>query len=221
MKVIVTGTTGMIGHGVLLEALDDQAISQVFGISRNSTGIKHPKLRVLLHKDFSDFSSVKDQLIGFDACYHCMGVSSAGMNEADYTRLTYDFSLALAKTLYQNNPNMTFIYVSGVGTDSSEKGSMMWARVKGKTENDLLKLGFKQAYMFRPGAIIPKRGVAPKAQATRLALNLLGWILPLIKLLNPNGVTDTATIGKAMLAVTKIGGDKDILMPKDINAADK
>lgn len=219
MKVIVTGATGMIGHGVLLEAMDDPSISEVLSISRNSTGIKHPKLRELLHKDFSDFSSVKDQLVGFDACYHCMGVSSAGMNEADYTRMTYDFTIALAKTLYQNNPDMTFIYVSGVGTDSSEKGRMMWARVKGKTENDLLKLGFKQAYMFRPGGIIPKRGVAPKAKATRIALNLLGWILPLIKLMNPNGVTDTATIGRAMIAATKNGSDKDILMPKDINAA--
>jgi uncharacterized protein YbjT (DUF2867 family) len=218
MKVIVTGATGMVGHGVLLEALDDHAISEVLSISRNSTGIKHPKLRELLHKDFSDFSSVQDQLIGFDACYHCMGVSSAGMNEADYSRMTYVFTMALAQTLYRTNPEMTFIYVSGVGTDSSEKGRMMWARVKGKTENDLLKLGFKQAYMFRPGAIIPKRGVAPKAKATRITLNLLGWILPVLKWLNPSSVTDTIAIGKAMIAATKNGYEKGILLPKDINS---
>jgi uncharacterized protein YbjT (DUF2867 family) len=219
MKVIITGTTGMIGRGVLLECLDHQDVSEVLCISRSQTGEKHPKLKELIHADFSDFSSVKAQLSGYDACYHCMGVSSAGMSEEKYTPLTYTFTLALAQALFEINPAMTFIYVSGVGTDSTEKGRIMWARVKGKTENDVLKLGFKQAFMFRPGGIIPKRGVAPRAKATRNALKLLGWILPIMKFFSPDSVLDTTSIGLAMIHLTQKGSEKSILHPVDINAA--
>jgi uncharacterized protein YbjT (DUF2867 family) len=219
MKIIITGATGMVGHGVLLESLDHSSIEEVLSISRSTTGIKHPKLKELLHSDFSDFSTVKNKLEGYDACFHCMGVSSAGMSEVEYTKYTYDFSMALAKELYALNSGMTFIYVSGQGTDSTEKGGLMWGRVKGKTENDLLKIGFKQAFMFRPGAIIPKRGVQPKAKATRIAMNLLGWTLPIVKAISPNSITDTNKIGKAMIHCSLSGFEKTILTPKDINRA--
>lgn len=216
MKVIITGTTGMVGKGVLLDCLDHPDITEVLSISRKTTGIDHPKLKELIHKDFSEFSSVKDKLGGYDACYACMGVSSAGMKEEQYTRLTYDFTLALAKELHGINPEITFNYVSGAGTDSSEKGRSMWARVKGKTENDLLKLGFKQAFMFRPGAIIPLRGIQPSSKLYRVLINNLKWLLKLIKRIAPNAVVDTTQMGLAMINVTKNGYDKKVLRPRDI-----
>jgi len=217
MKVIITGASGMIGKGVMLECLDHPKITEALVIVRRPMDEKHAKLKQLIHADFADFSTAESELKGYDACFHCMGVSAAGMNEAQYTNMTYNFSMALGKTLHAIAPEMTFLYVSGMGTDSTEKGRQMWARVKGKTENDLLKLGFRQAYMFRPGAIIPKRGVAPKAKATRIALNLLGWILPLIKVLSPNSVTDTTKIGLSMIHVAMNGFDSSLLFPKDIN----
>ena len=207
----------MVGRGVLLECLDHSEVSEVLCIVRKPTGESHPKLKELVHPDFNDFSSVKEQLKGYDACFACMGVSAAGMSEEQYTKLTYDYTLGLAKELVANNPSMTFTYVSGVGTDSSEKGRMMWASVKGKTENDLLKLGFNKAFMFRPGGVIPKRGAAPKAKTTKIAMNLLGWILPIIKALNPNSITDTNLIGKAMINAHLKGYNEKILTPKDIN----
>jgi len=216
MKVIITGATGMVGKGVLLECLDHSGISKVLSISRKPTGIAHPKLKELIHKDFSEFASIADQLKGYDACYASMGVSSAGMKEEEYTRLTYDFTLALAKELLSINQEMTFNYVSGVGTDSSEKGRSMWGRVKGKTENDLLKLGFKQAFMFRPGAIIPLRGIVPSSKLYRVLIKYLNWLLRLIKVLAPHSVVDTTQIGLAMINVTQRGYDKKVLMPRDI-----
>lgn len=219
MKVIITGATGMVGKGVLLECLEHPDITEVLSISRRSTDIDHPKLKELIHQDFSEFASLAAQLKGYDACYACMGVSSAGMNEKDYTKFTYDFTLALARELYGINPDMTFNYVSGVGTDSSEKGRAMWKRVKGKTENDLLKMGFKQAYMFRPGAIIPVKGVEPSSKMYRVLVNNLTWLIKLIKRLAPDAVVDSAQIGLAMINVTKRGYDKSVLMPRDIQIA--
>jgi len=216
MKVIITGATGMVGKGILLECLDHSDITEVLSISRRPTGIEHPKLKELIHKDFSAFASVSEQLKGYDACYASMGVSSAGMNEEQYTRLTYDFTLALAKELLSLNPEMTFTYVSGQGTDSSEKGRSMWGRVKGKTENDLLALGFKQAFMFRPGAIIPLRGIVPSSKLYRVLIKYMTWLLKLIKLLSPHSVVDTTQIGLAMINVTKKGYDKMIINPRDI-----
>jgi len=216
MKVIVTGTTGMVGKGVLLECLDHRNISQVLSISRKSTEIDHPKLKELLHQDFSEFASVADQLKGYDACYACMGVSAAGMSEEKYFKLTYDFTLSLARELFKINRDMTFTYVSGVGTDSSEKGRTMWARVKGKTENDLLNLGFKQAFMFRPGAIIPLRGIQPSSKMYRILINNLKWLIKLMKRLSPDSVVDTTQIGLAMINITQKGYDKKVLKPKDI-----
>ncbi len=216
MKVIVTGATGMVGKGVLLECLDHSDITEVLSISRKTSGISHPKLKELIHKDFSEFASVADQLKGYDACYACMGVSSAGMKEEQYTRMTYDFTLSLARELLKADPKSTFIYVSGVGTDSSEKGKTMWARVKGKTENDLLNLGFKQAFAFRPGAIIPMRGVGPSSKLYRVLINNLKWLLKLMKRLAPDKIVDTTQIGLAMINVTTKGYDKKVIMPEDI-----
>ncbi len=216
MKVIITGATGMVGKGVLLECLDHSEISEVLSISRRTLGMEHPGLKELIHNDFSEFASVADQLKGYDACYACMGVSSAGMNEEQYTRLTYHFTLNLAKELLGINPNMTFNYVSGVGTDSTEQGRSMWARVKGKTENDLLKLGFKQAFMFRPGAIIPLRGTEPSSKLYKVLINNLKWLLKLMKKLAPKAVVDTTQIGLAMINITQRGYDKKVITPLDI-----
>jgi hypothetical protein len=199
-----------------LECLDHADITEVLSISRKTTGIEHPKLKELIHKDFSDFAAVAEKLKGYDACYACMGVSAAGMKEEQYKRLTYDFTLSLAKELQGLDPEITFNYVSGVGTDSSEKGRSMWARVKGKTENDLLNLGFRQAYMFRPGAIIPLRGIKPSSKLYRVLINNLTWLLKLIKRIAPKSVVDTTQVGLAMINVTKNGYDKKVLTPRDI-----
>ena len=212
----MTGATGMVGKGVLLECLEDDRISEVVSISRRALGMDHPKLKELLHADFSEFDSVKDQLAGYDACYACMGVSAAGMKEADYSRLTHDYTLALGRTLHALNPEMTMIYVSGTGTDSTEKGRSMWARVKGKTENELLKLGFQQAFMFRPGMIIPVKGVIPSSKIYRVAIKGLGWLIRLMKWLLPKSVVNSAQIGQAMIQATLHGYHKAIITPADI-----
>jgi uncharacterized protein YbjT (DUF2867 family) len=215
-KVIITGATGMVGKGVLLECLDHEAIDEVLVIGRNSVAMEHPKLKEITHPDFSDFSDIRDQLQGYDACFFCMGVSSAGMKEAQYKKITYDFTLALAKVLYENNPEMTFNYVSGVGTDSSEKGRTMWARVKGKTENDLLKMGFRQAFMFRPGAIIPLRGIKSRTRLYQFMYDYFLWLVKLIKFMSPNSVVDATQIGLAMINSLLKGYGQKILTPKDI-----
>ena len=185
-------------------------------ISRKATGINHEKLNELIHTDFSEFDTVAEQIKGYDACFACMGVSSAGMKEERYTRLTYTYTLALAKELFNLSPALTFTYVSGVGTDSSEKGRSMWARVKGKTENDLLNLGFKQAFMFRPGAIIPLRDIQPSSKFYRILINNLKWLLRLLKKLAPDKVVDTTQVGLAMINITKKGYDKLVIHPHDI-----
>ena len=208
----------MVGKGVLLECLDHREITQVLSIGRRSLDITHPKLKELIHADFSSFDVVKDELTGYDACYHSMGVSAAGMSEAEYTKFTYHFSMALAKTLFEINADMTFIYVSGEGTDSSEKGRSMWARVKGKTENHLLDLGFKQAFMWRPGAIIPLRGIRPSSKLYRRLMVFLLWLIKLIKWMSPNSVVNTTQIGLAMINATKHGYASKIVRPRDILA---
>ena len=216
MKVIITGATGMVGKGVLLECLDHESVVEVLSISRRSLGMEHPKLKELLHPDFSEFESVKGQLSQYDAAFCCMGVSAANLNEVDYTKMTYDYTLSLANTLYELNPEMTITYVSGQGTDSFEKGRSMWARVKGKTENDLLKLGFKGAYMYRPGGIIPKRGIQPSSKLYRILIQNLGWLLRLIKAIAPNSIVDSTQIGLSMIHIAKEGYSTTILNPVDI-----
>ena len=207
----------MVGQGVLRECLLDPDVEQVLSIVRAPSGRREPKLRELVHKDFFDLSAIENQLVGYDACFFCLGVSSAGMQEADYRRVTYDLTLAAAKTLARLNPDMTFIYVSGTGTDSSEKGRSMWARVKGKTENDLLRLPFKAAYMFRPAAIVPLHRVKSKTKLYQVFYTTLGPLLPMMYKVFPQCVTTTEQIGRGMLMVAKHGAPKSILENSDIN----
>jgi uncharacterized protein YbjT (DUF2867 family) len=215
-KVIITGATGMVGKGVLLECLDHKEINEVLIIGRNHADIKHPKLKELIHKDFTNFTDVRNQLAGYDACFFCLGISAAGLNEEQYKKITYDFTLTLAKILVEINPEMTFNYVSGQGTDSSEKGRMMWARVKGKTENDLLKLGFKKAFMFRPGMIIPLRGIKSRTKSYQFMYDYFMWLVKLVRLISPNSVVSTTQIGLAMINSMTKEYSKKILEPKDI-----
>jgi len=215
-SIILTGATGMIGKGVLLECLDHQEIDKVLVIGRNSIDMKHPKLKELIHEDFTDYIGVKDQLKGYDACFFCLGISAAGLKEEQYRKITYDYTISLAKTLKDLNPEMTFNYVSGQGTDSSETGRMMWARVKGKTENDLLHLGFKQAFMFRPGAIIPLRGIKSKTKSYQFMYDYFMWLLKGIKAISPDSIVNTTQIGLAMINTVLKGYHKSILTPKDI-----
>jgi len=215
-KVIITGSTGMVGKGVLLECLDHNSIDEVLIIGRNHAGIEHPKLKELIHRDFTDFRGIHKQLSGYDACFFCLGISAAGLKEEQYKRITYDFALSLAKTLVEINPQMTFNYVSGEGTDTSEKGRMMWARIKGKTENDLLQLGFKQAFMFRPGAIIPLRGIKSRTKSYQFMYDYFMWLVKGIKVISPDSVVTTSQIGLAMINSMLLGYAKNILRAKDI-----
>lgn len=173
MKVIITGSTGMVGKGVLIECVADKRIEEILLVNRNSIGIKDHKVKEVILPDFLQFETIKHELVGYDACYHCMGVSSSGMNEKKYEKLTYDVTESLAKTLFDLNPNIIFTYVSGQGTDSSEKGKIMWARIKGKTENLILNMGFKDAYAFRPGAILPEKGVKSKTKWYQLLYDIM------------------------------------------------
>ncbi|NQV53342.1 MAG: epimerase [Flavobacteriales bacterium] len=218
MKAIILGATGMIGKGVLLECLDHPNIETVLSLGRSSLELKHPKLQQIKHAHLMDLRAITLELQGYDACFFCLGISAAGMSEADYTKVTYDYTLSVAKTLVQMNPAMTFIYVSGQSTDSSEKGRMMWARVKGKTENDLMKLGFKKAIMFRPGGIIPLRGIQSRTKAYRFMYTYLTWLLKLIEKISPNSITDTTRIGLAMINAPEYETDRSILDPGMINA---
>ena len=197
MKVIITGSTGMVGKAVLLECIDDARVTEVLLINRNPLDISHPKVKEVIHKDFMDFTAIQNQLIGYDLCCHCMGVSSAGMSEEKYIELTYGISKALATTLLTLNPSMIFNYVSGTGTDSTEKGNTMWARVKGKTENMILNMGFKDAYMFRPGVIIPERGIKSKTSLYNILYIISRPLFPLLR--KVKSITTTTKIGKAMI----------------------
>jgi uncharacterized protein YbjT (DUF2867 family) len=217
MNVILFGGTGMVGQGVLRECLLDSEVQQILSIVRTPSGQQHPKLHELIHADFFDYSSIESELTGFDACFFTLGVSSAGMDEAKYTHLTYDLTLAAATTLAKLNPQMTFLYVSGAGTDSTERGRTMWARVKGKTENDLLKLPFRAAYMFRPGVIQPLHGIRSKTKLYQTFYTVLNPILPLLKSAFPQFITTTEQLGRVMLKVAKQGFPKPILESKDIN----
>jgi uncharacterized protein YbjT (DUF2867 family) len=218
MKVILFGATGMVGQGILRECLLDPEVRQALSIVRTLSGQQHSKLRELVHADFFDYSAVASELTGFDACLFSLGVSSAGMDEAKYKHVTYDLTLAAATTLAKLNPNMTFLYVSGAGTDSTERGRSMWARVKGKTENDLLKLPFRAAYMFRPGVIQPMHGIRSKTKLYQTFYTVLNPVLPLLKSAFPQYITTTEQLGRAMLRVAKQGFPKPILETKDIDS---
>ena len=218
MKVILFGATGMVGQGVLRECLLDPDIQQVLSIVRTPSGQHDPKLRELVHADFFDYSAIEPGLTGFDACFFSLGVSSAGMPEAQYKHLTYDLTLAAATTLAKLNPQMIFIYISGAGTDSTERDRTMWARVKGKTENDLLKLPFHAAYMFRPGIIQPLHSIRSKTRIYQIFYTAFKPIFPLVKSVFPQSTTTTEQIGRAMLQIAKHGFPKTILESKDINS---
>ena len=218
MKVVLFGATGMVGSGVLLECLDSPRVSSVVAVGRSASGRAHPKLREIIHTDFLDFGSISAELAGRDACFFCLGVSSAGMNERDYTRLTHDVTIAAANALLAASSQLTFIYVSGEGTDGTAKGRSMWARVKGRTENDLLAMPFKAAYMFRPGYIQPMRGVRSKTRLYQTLYDLGGWLYPLLRVAVPRLVTTTVNVGRAMIEVAEEGYSKPILSSADINA---
>jgi uncharacterized protein YbjT (DUF2867 family) len=216
MKVILFGATGMVGQGVLRECLLDADVESVVAVGRSPTGHRHDKLREIVHQNFLDYSAIESQLGGYDACFFCLGVSSIGMSEERYRQLTYDITLAAAKTLAKLNPGMVFVYVTGRGTDSTEQGGLMWARIKGKTENDLLKLPFK-AYMFRPAGIQPLHGIRSKTGWYRALYALTQPLYPLLRRLFPGAVTTTELVGRAMVEVAYAGFDKPVLETLDIN----
>lgn len=217
MKVLIFGATGMVGQGVLRECLLDPDVEAVVTIGRSATGQQHPKLREIVHADLTDYAAIAPELSGFDACFFTLGVASAGMSEAAYRAVTYDITLAAAETLVALNPGMVFVYVSGTATDSSEKGRWMWARVKGATENALMRLPFKASYMFRPGAIRPLHGIVSKTALYRALYTVLAPVLPLLQRVFPNALTTTEQVGKAMLTVARVGSSKRILENGDIN----
>lgn len=217
MKVILFGATGMVGQGVLRECLLDPAVETVLAVGRRPTGQSHAKLREITHGDFTDLSAIQPQLTGYDACLFCLGVTSLGQTEENYRRLTYDITLVAATTLLRLNPGMSFVYVTGQGTDSSEHGRVMWARIKGKTENDLLKLPFRSAYMFRPGGIQPLHGIRSKTAWLQAIYAVAGPLLGLLNRLTPKYVTTTEKMGRAMIRAVRDGYPKPVLETADIN----
>jgi uncharacterized protein YbjT (DUF2867 family) len=217
MKVLVLGATGMVGRGVLRECLLDPGVDQVITVGRSPAGVRDPKLHEIVSVNFHDFSPLEHELVGVDACFFCLGVSSTGMEEKVYARITHGFTLSAAEMLSRLHPGMTFIYVSGKGTDSTEKGRVMWARVKGRTENALLRLPLK-AYMFRPGIIEPMDGIRSRTTAYRIGYILAKPLLPLLRAAFPRQVLTTRDIGRAMLAVARNGSEKRVLETADIRA---
>ena len=215
MKVLIFGATGMVGQGVLLESLRDTEVEFVVTLGRTATGVRDPKLREIVYRDLLNYGGMEESLAGFDACFFCLGVASTGMKEAEYERVTYGFTLAAAEALSRVNPGMTFTYISGSGTDSTERGRVMWARVKGRTENALLRLPLN-AYAFRPGFIEPMDGIQSKTPMYRMFYNVLGPMLPVLHRAFPNQILSTREIGQAMLAVARHGYDKRILETKDM-----
>ena len=215
LSVILTGATGMVGEGVLYECLHHADVEKVLVITRHPSGYSDPKLTEIIHSNLSDISSLSDTLTGYNACYFCLGVTSLGKNEAEYAKLTYTLTMNFATTLATLNPDMTFCYISGAGTDSSEKGRTMWARVKGKTENDLMKLSFKQVYNFRPAGIIPFLPLKP-SQTFYKTYRYIGWLLWVMKVITPNYVIGLKDLAAAMINSSITGYPKNILEVKDI-----
>ena len=212
IKTIITGATGMVGEGVLHECLQHPNVEQVLVVNRKSCGVVHPKLKEIIHADFSDLKPIEEQLKGYNACFFCLGVSSVGMKEPEYYKLTYTLTLSFAETLARLNPEMIFEYISGAGTDSTEKGRSMWARVKGKTENGLAKLPFKKEYNFRPGYMHPTPGL----KNTNKYYKYITWLYPILKLVAPNTVSTLKEMGLAMINAALLGHEKQILEVSDI-----
>lgn len=217
IRAIITGTTGMVGEGVLHECLLSPDVEAVLVINRRPCGVTHPKLKEIIHADFFDFGPIRDQLSGYNACYFCLGVSSVGMDKETYYKMTYTLTMHVAETLSQLNRDMTFCYVSGAGTDSSEKGRSNWARVKGKTENDLMKLPFKAVFAFRPGFIKPIKGL----KYIHPFYKYINWMFPIGRALYSAGFAKMEEIGHAMMNVTLNGYSKKVVDGKDIIALGK
>ncbi|QHV96918.1 NAD-dependent epimerase/dehydratase family protein [Spirosoma endbachense] len=217
IKAIITGATGMVGEGVMHECLLHPDVEQVLVINRKPVGVSHPKLREIIHSNFFDLSPIEKQLTGYNACFFCLGVSSVGMNEAEYRRLTYDLTLRVAELLAKLNPDMTFGYISGAATDSTEQGRSMWARVKGATENALMRLPFKKAYMFRPGFLRATKGLRNKLSYYKY----VAWLYPIGRALYPAGFSTLQELGLAMIKSVSLGYEKPILEVKDIVALAK
>lgn len=217
LKVIITGATGMVGEGILQECLTNPEVEKILLINRKPSGYSHPKIEEIIHPDLSDISSLSEKVTGYDACYFCAGVSSVGMNEEQYTKVTYDLTLGFAKTLAALNPQMTFCYVSGTSTDSTEKGKQMWARVKGKTENDLMKLSFKAVYNFRPAFMKPTKG----AKNVKGLFKVINTLYPVFRLFSTTYFLTLEEVGKAMIKATTNGYSKPVLEVKDIAALSK
>jgi uncharacterized protein YbjT (DUF2867 family) len=215
MKVIVTGTTGMVGEGVMLECLEHHDVDEVLSVSRRPYGVSLPKMKECIVPDFMQVEDVAQQLTGYDACFFCAGVSSVGKSEAEYTRITYDTTLHFAETVALVNPGMAFTYVSGMGTDSTEKGRMMWARVKGRTENALTRVGFRAAYNFRPGFM----RAMPGQRNLPGSYKALGWLYPVLRVVIPRYVSTLEDVGRAMIRCVTQRYPKTILEVRDINAA--
>jgi uncharacterized protein YbjT (DUF2867 family) len=218
VKVILFGATGMVGQGTLRECVLDPDVTEVLVVGRNPIGRTHGKIREIVHKDLYDLSPIASQLTGYDSCFFCLGVSSVGMSEADYTKITHDLTLGVAHVLAQQNPQMVFLYISGTGTDSTERGKSMWARVKGRTENELLREPFRAAYMLRPGYIQPMHGVKSKTPLYRAFYVALSWLYPVIRALAPKYAITTEVLGRAMIKIAKSGAPKRILENSDIEA---
>lgn len=212
LKVILTGSTGMVGEGVLYELLLNKRVEKVLVINRKSCGYNHPKLKEIIHSDFANLSFIESKLVDYDSCLFCAGVTSVGKKEKEFYTLTYTLTLSFAHTLARLNPEMTFCYISGQGTDSTEKGRVMWARVKGKTENDLIKLPFKAVYNFRPGALIPTKGL----KNTKDYYQYISWILPLLRVVLPNSVCSLKDLALAMIRVSVSGYTTNTIEVKDI-----
>ena len=212
MKIILFGATGMVGEGVLLEVLRDANVEAVLVVGRRPCEMNHPKLTEIIHRDFYNYTPIEEQLRGYDACLFCLGVTSLGKNEEEYRRLTYDLTMAAACTMEKQCPGMVFSYISGMGTDSTEHGKVMWARVKGKTENDIMRLGFKDAYAFRPGFIKPMSG----QKRAFLAAKIIGPLYPLLHAVMPKWVCTMQDLGRAMIRVSARGYEKKVVECVDI-----
>ena len=217
IKAIITGSTGMVGKGVLLECLENPVVESVLLVNRRPVGIKHNKVKEIIHNVFFELDEIENELTGYNACFFCLGISSVGKKEDVYKRITYDLTINFARTVLKQNPDITFCYVSGAGTDSSENGKLMWANVKGKTENELLKMSFKNAYMLRPALIQPVRGEKAVSQFINFMYTLTSPIYPMLKKAFPKYVTSTDNVGKAMINSVLQGNKSRILENRDIN----
>jgi uncharacterized protein YbjT (DUF2867 family) len=211
LKTIITGATGMVGEGVLLECLNHPAVDQVLVINRKSGGISHPKLREIIHTDFLDLAPIEPQLRGYDACFFCLGISSVGVSQQEYKHITYDLTLNVAQLLAKDNSNLTFCYITGAGTDSSEHGRLAWARVKGATENALIRL-FTRAHLFRPGFM----KATPGQKNLKTSYRLFAWVYPIGRALYPAGFCTLQEVGQAMINAVIKGYPQPILEVRDI-----